>query len=813
MPRGRRPRNDDIGQNSYHQGMSMEHNQSSYIDNTASIRDDEYIPDHSGTTEDDDTMDDYASPDGRGKRKRFDGQERARGRGRGRGRGGGRGRQSIGDVSMDGAEPEEEGLFGAILGGRSALQSVVDDWIESYRQEKENATLVLIQLFIRASGCKGKITPEMRQTMENAQIVRELSNEFDEESHEYPLIMTGPKWKKFRSNFCEFIHTLIRQCQYSIIYDNNLMETVFSMLICLSDSQIRAFRHTATLASMKFMTGFVDVALTLSINLDNTQRQYEMERQKAQNAKRPNERLDMLLGKRQEAEENNEDIKNMLQYLFKSIFVHRYRDVVPEIRAICMTEIGIWMKRLPNMFLDDSYLKYVGWTLHDKVGEVRLRCLQSLLPLYESEEIAKKMELFTNKFKDRIVAMCYDKEYEVAVHAVKLIINVHKYHRDILTDKDCENVYELVFSTHRAVSQAAGEFLNERLFQVDEEATANLKSKRGKKRSVYTPLIRDLIQFFIESELHDHGTYLVDSLIESHPMMKDFECMTDLLIEEPGSDEEPLDDRQETSLIEIMVCCVKQAATGEIPIGRALARKGQQTSKELKQIQEDKNRISEHFIRILPTLLHKYKADQDKVANLLTIPQYFDLNYFTQQQDKLEDLLKIVNEIVDIHSDKDVIETASKTYECLIDDKYSFNRKVIQFRNELLDTLERKYRQAADQFQANPSEDDDLVAIQVKKIAAFYSCHDLTSLNLWDDLFERWIKPINTEPIPPEASKYATIACHMGLVWDLNKLSDKRAPDPNIGQHKNKLDEFMREMQSLLHNRNEELQEEVIKNK
>lgn len=29
-----------------------------------------------------------------------------------------------------------------------------------------------------------------------------------------------------------------------------------------------------------------------------------------------------------------------------------------------------------------------------------------------------------------------------------------------------------------------------------------------------------------------------------------------------------LDDKQEASLIEIMVCCVKQAATGESPVGR-----------------------------------------------------------------------------------------------------------------------------------------------------------------------------------------------------------------------------------------------------
>jgi hypothetical protein len=62
-----------------------------------------------------------------------------------------------------------------------------------------------------------------------------------------------------------------------------------------------------------------------------------------------------------------------------------------------------------------------------------------------------------------------------------------------------------------------------------------------------------LVQFFIESELHEHGAYLVDSLIESNPMMKDWECMTDLLIEEPGEREESLDNNLETALIEIMV--------------------------------------------------------------------------------------------------------------------------------------------------------------------------------------------------------------------------------------------------------------------
>ena len=41
-----------------------------------------------------------------------------------------------------------------------------------------------------------------------------------------------------------------------------------------------------------------------------------------------------------------------------------------------MAEIGVWMKKFHVNFLDDSYLKYIGWTLRDEVGKVRLKCLQ-----------------------------------------------------------------------------------------------------------------------------------------------------------------------------------------------------------------------------------------------------------------------------------------------------------------------------------------------------------------------------------------------------------------------------------------------------
>merc|ERR1712045_248241 len=273
------------------------------------------------------------------------------------------------------------------------------------------------------------------------------------------------------------------------------------------------------------------------------------------------------------------------------------------------------------------------------------------------------------------------------------------FHRDMLSDQDCERIYELVYCSHRAVAQAAGEFLNVRLFTADEEMDPDIRTKRGKRRLENTPHVRDLVDFFIESELHEHGAYLVDSLIESNPMMKDWECMTDLLIEEPGPREEPLSDRQEGSLIEIMVCCIKQASSGEPPVGRGPTRKVM-SAKELKQVQDDKQALTAHFIQTLPHLLHKYLPDAEKIANLMVIPQYFDLDIYTtsRQEKNLDRLLSLIQEIVEKHSEKEVLEACAKTLERLTDENHAIFTRCGIGRSRLLDSISNHFKEANDEY-------------------------------------------------------------------------------------------------------------------
>ena len=73
-----------------------------------------------------------------------------------------------------------------------------------------------------------------------------------------------------------------------------------------------------------------------------------------------------------------------------------------------------------------------------------------------------------------------------------------------------------------------------------------------------------------------------------------------------------LEDKQETCLIEIMVCCVKQAATGEYPVGRGTAGR-KVTTKETRQVADDKQKLTEHFIITLPQLLAKVSVPHTAV--------------------------------------------------------------------------------------------------------------------------------------------------------------------------------------------------------
>ncbi|XP_073397533.1 cohesin subunit SA-2-like isoform X4 [Dendrobates tinctorius] len=689
-------------------------------------------------------------------------------------------------------------LFEVISIGKRAIHSVVDDWIKAYQEDRDAALLDLITFYIQCSGCQGVVTAELFQNPNNRNIMQKLTEEFDEEtglqfkkfmaypwiltitwpvnldSEDYPLIRPGIYWKKFRSNFCEFISVLVQQCQYSVMYDGYLLNTLISLLLGLSDSCVRAFRHTSTLSAVKLLTALIRVILNLDINIDNSDRLYEVEK-KQTHLKKINSRLEQLDKKRKKLQQRRREIEDMMDALLKGTFLQRYRDVVSEIRAICIEEIGMWMKMYPHLYLNDSYLKYVGWMLYDKVPDVRLRSLIALHGIYEKKNFVSKMDLFTTRFKDRIISMTLDKDHEVSVQSMKLLVHMLRNCEDLFTTEECDTLHQFVFASHRPLAAAAGEFLCIRHLgpmteEMNAQKTENSEHKIGQ--------LMKLLDFFLESKLHDHVTYLVDSLWDCTPgCLKDWKCMTFILLQDSSEKRLGLSAMQENLLVELMLATVRQAVEGHPPVGRGAAKKVL-PAKEKKAQLEDKERITQHFAETLPLMLAKFSTNPDKVINLLQIPQYFDKDmYFKAPMEKhVEALMKQMKSIAVSHSDLEVLEVCSKTYRSLSNENQTSQKcQVSLSKKELIKHLVDTYSQMLDDVLQEVSqivgeepmtaEDVHPMSCTLRRLAAFHNAHNLSEWDLYQKTSELLTFDAQRQRLPAELILPALQCTYYAILW------------------------------------------------
>ena len=126
--------------------------------------------------------------------------------------------------------------------------------------------------------------------------------------------------------------------------------------------------------------------------------QTQMEAEQGKNSKSKS-KADALSKRIEELDEHAEVIKQYLVMIFDGITVHRYRDVFETIRQETISELGVWIHDMSDIFLDDKFLKYLGWCLNDPSPLVRIDALEALARLYNNDAYFSFLELFTQRFK------------------------------------------------------------------------------------------------------------------------------------------------------------------------------------------------------------------------------------------------------------------------------------------------------------------------------------------------------------------------------------------------------------------------------
>lgn len=128
--------------------------------------------------------------------------------------------------------------------------------------------------------------------------------------------------------------------------------------------------------------------------------------------------------------------EGLLQWLTEGLLIQRYRDVDAGIRGDVLSTLADCIISVhPELFLDNAYLRYLGWSLSDREEKLRNASLNYLIKLYSMNQ-AGALSAFTDRFKARILEMASkDVSQSVRQRACDLVEKMTQ--TGLLISEDC----------------------------------------------------------------------------------------------------------------------------------------------------------------------------------------------------------------------------------------------------------------------------------------------------------------------------------------------------------------------------------------
>ncbi|KAL4146913.1 hypothetical protein PRNP1_010669 [Phytophthora ramorum] len=600
------------------------------------------------------------------------------------------------------AEHEDDGesLFEAIKKGKASLENLLSEWRDRFEEEEEKATREVLNLVLQACGGTGQCVPESEPLaqLDMSDLVNHVVEDLEKGNGEYPMVSRGKGMKKFQRNFEEFWEVFVKECNESeILFTSEIATNFIDWLTSLSSSEIRPIRHTTTVAVLTLSNSLVRTAATISEKLAIATRQLIAETNSPGKAtpgthKSPNIGKMALLKENKTLYENRlEQVLKLVNLVFTGVVVHRYRDVMPEIRVVSMQCLGHWITTLPDQFLKDSFLKYLGWLLSDKSASVRLEVVEILCELYGNDAFTEKLELFTSRFLPRYLELCNDVDDAVVEECIHLLIAVDK-HSLISSDIELQPVEKLVFDAeHEEIRKAAAEFvcLQYEAFGV---AVSKTKNEKLKKEQLNTQAIA-LVEF-AEEYIQNHGVpegaveTLVDAFwgLDDCLVLQDWRLMTDLILVDKSAPD--LSSEQQTILMRLLVASVSKLVGDGASRGTSATAK-----KESEQLQEE---ITVAYCKDIPSLFLLYQSDPDKLALLLQLIPMLTLKseVIGHHSSHIKELLEKLKRAYLLHSDDELLTSLALSITHLVRTEHASLKReaeviVRELVQEVLDKIDR----------------------------------------------------------------------------------------------------------------------------
>ncbi|KAI5286844.1 hypothetical protein KEM52_001843, partial [Ascosphaera acerosa] len=359
----------------------------------------------------------------------------------------------------------EEGLYAEVFGQATNPDAVAANWLTAYEQHNVNALTSFVNFILRCSGTTLTVTPDDISDVDNAaNRLSDLQEEYQAQGIvDYPLISRDRRYRNFKDSLAEFIESFVRTLHGAgVLYsDEVLVENILVWITSMSSAAIRPFRHTTTVVSLAMVSALCRIAREVMNLIAISRKRLDTETRKQAKTKQPSAaqkgRLAALQASVDEGTARLETVNRHIADCIDTVFVHRYRDVDPRIRAECIAKLGEWIGLYREHFFDSNYLRYMGWVLSDVAGATRLVVLRQLKTIFAHRDNLPGLRVFTEKFRPRIVEMALrDAETDVRACAVELLSLIRD--AGFLEPDDVDAVGRLVFDAEARVRKAAGRF-------------------------------------------------------------------------------------------------------------------------------------------------------------------------------------------------------------------------------------------------------------------------------------------------------------------------------------------------------------------
>ena len=564
----------------------------------------------------------------------------------------------------------------------------------------------LVNFVLKCTGCD--LTVDVHDINDPDNAVGKLTDLQDEYQaqriHEYPLISKAKGSASLRATISGFFETLISTCHATgLLYsDLAIIENIDVWVSTMSSSSIRPFRHTATVISLAIGSALCHVANELTEHTAKTIRQKEGEQKKKSVNKG---RVKELESKIADGERKRGQVVESVQAVFDTVFVHRYRDVDPKIRVECMSALGTWITRLPDVFFEGIYLRYLGWVLSDTFAPTRAEVVRQLQKLFRNKDNVARLRQFTERFRGRLVEMSVrDSEIGIRVATVELLDTIRK--TGLLEPDDIDTVGKLVFDTEPRVRKAVAGFFAENINDLFEATLEEIGGEEGileilgeevdddydAPRMTWLKLkcIADAVQSYdqvdeIEQTPREPDALNLASTAQSRYALaaqtigdgiqeaREWEVLAGyLLFDFSTAEQNPenvdstfkerckLGEKEELLLLELLHASVKsrllEAAEGEAD------KKGRMSKAHREQLRNVQEATAIHLASVIPMLLKKFGPNPTTASAVLRLEHVLNLEIFQklrQDSTTYASLLDDINRQFLGHSDQGVLTEAS----------------------------------------------------------------------------------------------------------------------------------------------------------